>query len=117
MRLKYYWNLVRGKTNALNPAKLDFAHMWAVIQSEVRSLIPISKHIKEQIIWRRLQVIEKSPTCWIAGNCVQCGCYMIEKTMADMGCENEPFCYPELMSKKKWKQFKKDNSIRLFELI
>lgn len=117
MKLKYYYNLVKGKTSALNPAKIDFRHIWAVFQSWVRSLFPIRKHIREQIIWRRLQVIEKSPTCWIAGNCVQCGCFMAEKTTADMGCENEPFCYPAMMSKKEWKEFKKKNSIRIFELL
>lgn len=90
--------------------------MWAVLQSWYRSLLPTPKHIREQIIWRRLQVIEKSPTCWIAGNCVQCGCFMMEKTTADMGCENEPYCYPEMMNKKKWKEFKKAKSIRIFEL-
>jgi len=42
---------------------------------------------------------------------------MVEKTTADMGCENEPYCYPEMMDKKTWKKFKKDNSIRLFELL
>ena len=116
MRIKYYWNLLRGKTAALNPAKLDLRHIWAVIQSWFRSLFPVGKHIREQIIWRRTQVIEKSPTCWIAGNCVQCGCFMIEKTTADMGCENEPFCYPEMMDKKKWEKYKTDNDIRLFQL-
>jgi len=117
MKIGYYFKLITGKTAALNPAKLDFPHMWAVFQSWYRSLLPIPKHIKEQIIWRRTEVIKKSPTCWIAGACVQCGCFMIEKTTADMGCENEPYCYPAMMDKKTWKKYKKDNSIRLFELL
>ena len=116
MKLKYYYNLIRGKTSALHPPKLDWSHIWAVIQSWFRSILPLPKHIREQIIWRRLQVIEKSPTCWIAGNCVQCGCEMMGKTTADMGCEEEPFCYPEMMSKKDWKAFKVKNSIRIFQL-
>jgi len=115
VKLKYYWNLLKGKTNALNPAKLDLAHIWAVIQSWFRSLFPIPKHIKEQTVWRRLEVIKKSPTCWVAGACVQCGCLMPEKTMADMDCEYG--CYPVMMSKKEWKTFKLNNGIRIFDLL
>ena len=117
MKIGYYIKLLLGKTSALNPAKLDFPHIWAVIQSWYRSLLPTPKHVKQQILWRRLQVIQKSPECWISGNCIQCGCFMIEKTTADMGCENEPFCYPEMMSKKEWKCYKKVNNIKIFELI
>src|SRR6185295_3295826 len=116
MKLGYYWKLLRGKTEALNPAKLDLPHIWAVIQSWFRSLFPVRKHIREQIIWRRTEVIKKSPTCWLAGNCVQCGCEMVGKTTADMECENEPFCYPAMMTKKQWKQYKKLNFIKIFEL-
>jgi len=85
-----------------------------VIQSWFRSLIPLPKHVKEQIIWRRGQVILNSPECWKQGHCVQCGCEIVPKTTADMGCENEPFCYPEMMNKKDWKEFKINNDIKLF---
>lgn len=114
MKLKYYWNLIKGKTNALNPAKLDLPHIWAVIQSWLRNLLPIPKHIKEQIIWRRGEVILKSPKCWKEGACIQCGCEIVPKTTADMGCENEPFCYPEMMNRTTWAEFKKTNHIQLF---
>lgn len=114
MKIRYYWNLITGKTKAINPAKLDLRHIWAVIQSWVRSLLPTPKHIKEQIIWRRGQVALKSPECWKQGHCIQCGCFIIGKTAADMGCENEPFCYPEMMKKKEWKDYKKANDIKLF---
>lgn len=114
MKVKYYWNLIRGKTKALNPAKLDLPHIWAVFQSWVRSILPIPKHIKEQIIWRRGQVAILSPECWKQGHCIQCGCEIVPKTTADMGCENEPFCYPEMMDKQAWKQFKLKNDIKLF---
>lgn len=106
MNLKYYWNLIRGKTEALNPAKIDLKHIWAVIQSWIRSLLPMPKHIKEQVEWRRRQVLAKSPDCLSKGNCVQCGCEMEGKLKADMGCENEPFCYPEMMKKKEWTIYK-----------
>jgi len=114
MKLRYYWNLIRGKTTALNPAKLDLPHIWAVMQSWFRSILPLPNHVKEQIIWRRGQVVLKSPECWKTGHCIQCGCEIVPKTTADMGCENEPFCYPEMMNKKQWKEFKKTNNIQLF---
>lgn len=114
MRLKYYWNLIRGKTNALNPAKLDLKHIWAVFQSWWRSLWPVPKHIQEQIVWRRGQVALLSPECWKEGACIQCGCEIVPKTTADMGCENPPYCYPDLMPKDEWEEFKIDNEIKLF---
>lgn len=105
MQLRYYYNLLRGKTNAINPAKLDWKHIYAVIQSWVRSIYT-KKHIKEQIKWRREMVQLLSPECWKQGHCIQCGCEIIGKTKADMGCENEPYCFPEMMNKKDWKDFK-----------
>jgi hypothetical protein len=114
MKLRYYYNLLRGKTKALNPAKLDRKHIWAVIQSWFRSILPTPKHIKEQIIWRRGQVALMSPECWKNGSCIQCGCEIVPKTTADMGCENEPYCYPEMMKKKQWEWFKESQKIKLF---
>ena len=114
MKLLHYWNLIRGKTDAANPAKLDIKHIWAVLQSWVRCRLPLPKHVKEQIIWRRGQVVMKSPECWKEGACIQCGCEIVPKTTADMGCENEPFCYPAMMDRKHWKQFKTNNDIKLF---
>ena len=106
MKLSYYWKLIRGKTAALNPAKFDIKHIWAVFQSWVRSLFPVPEHIKQQIAWREYMVKTNSPKCWEEGHCIQCGCVIKEKIKSDMGCENEPFCYPEMMSKKAWKKYK-----------
>lgn len=111
MQLKYYWNLIRGKTNALNPAKLDLRHIWAVLQSWIRTILPTPTYIKEQIEWRREQVKSKSPLCWVEGHCIQCGCEILGKTKADMGCENPPYCFPEMMGKKEWKNFKNNNYV------
>ena len=111
MKLRYYYNLIRGKTNALNPAKLNLKHIWAVLQSWFRSILHVPSHIKEQIAWREYQVKTKSPRCWEEGNCIQCGCVIKEKIKSDMGCENEPYCYPEMMSKKHWKEYKTKHRI------
>lgn len=115
MKLKYYWNLIRGKTDALNPARLDLKHIWAVFQSWVRCKLPTPLYMKEQIEWRATQVLEKSPECWKSGACIQCGCVIKDKITADMGCENPPYCYPEMMKKKEWEQYKQDKGIYIFK--
>lgn len=110
MKPRHYWNLLTGKTNALNPAKFDLKHMWAVIQSWIRSILPTPQYIKEQIRWRRWMVEQKSPECIRQGHCIQCGCEIMGKTKADMGCENPPFCFPEMMGKKKWEEYKVEHN-------
>ncbi len=121
MKLRYYYNLLRGKTEAKNPAKLTLRNIWAVIQAFFRKKrrnlggFDLEDHIYEQIIWRRTQVLSKSPKCWVSGNCIQCGCEIIGKTMEDRGCHNSPYCYPDMMSKEEWKEYKIRNQIKLFE--
>lgn len=114
MKIQHYWNLLRGKTEALNPARFDFKHAWAVLQSWVREKFPTPKHVKEQIIWRRGEVLKKCPECWEKGRCIYCGCFILGKTEADMACEEEGQCYPKMMNKKQWKEFKIANNIKLF---
>lgn len=114
MKFRQLYDLLKGKRKGSNPPNIDLPHIFAVIQSWIRSLIPPPKHIREQIIWRRGEVVLKSPECWRTGACVFCGCEIIPKTTADIGCENDPPCYPEMMDKKKWKEFKKTNNINLF---
>lgn len=116
MRVGYYWKLLTGKTKALNPAKIDLKHIWAVFQSWVRSLLPTPLHIREQIAWREKQVKEKSPLCWIQGHCIQCGCEIKGKIKADMECDNPPFCYPAMMKKKEWGQYKIDKGIYIYKI-
>lgn len=119
MKIKYYWNLIRGKTQAIKPAKLTLRNVWAVIQAwfrqKRRSLdgFDLPDHLYEQIIWRRTRVIERSPVCWEENQCVVCGCEVIGKTMEDRGCDGG--CYPEMMPKDKWKAYKELFDIKLFE--
>lgn len=121
MGMRYYINLLRGKTKALRPAKLTLRNIWAVIQAFFRKKrrglggFDLPQHIYEQIIWRRIMVIEKSPECWKSGNCIVCGCEMIGKTIEDRGCSSDTPCYPDMMSKGNWQAYKRINNIRLFE--
>lgn len=95
--------------------------MLAVLQAKWRKLknlggfeVPI--HIYQQIIWRRTQVMVKSPTCWESEYCVWCGCEILGKTMEDRGCENpDTQCYPPMLSAEDWEKYKKFHNIKLFE--
>ena len=72
-------------------------------------------HMQEQIIWRRVLVMFKSPRCWKEGVCKQCGCTILGKTMEDRGCSNiEDPCYPFMMKQKDWEEYKETNEIKLF---
>lgn len=42
--------------------------------------------------------------CYINGSCKLCGCTTTALQMAAKPCDNP--CYPEMMSKTKWKEFK-----------
>jgi hypothetical protein len=81
----------------------------------------MKRHIYEQIIWRRIKVMDNSPKCWQSGHCIVCGCEILGKTMEDRGCSasespelNISPCYPDMMSKKEWNQYKITNNIKLF---
>lgn len=111
-------------------AKITLRNIYAVIQAFFRKArrnvggFDLQPHMYEQIIWRRTQVIEKSPKCWKSGKCVVCGCDILGKTMEDRACsiyEDEGAllsgklpCYPEMMDKYNWKRYKELNNIKLF---
>ena len=69
------------------------------------------KHIDEQSIWRLSEIKRKSPNCINQMHCVMCGCEINEKSFESSGCEEG--CYPEMMDKKTWEKFKKDNKIEI----
>lgn len=104
-----------------NPAKITPRNVLAVLQAWKRKYqkewfgFELPPHLQEQIIWRRTEVMIKSPLCWKQGQCVECGCEILGKTMEDRGCSNkENPCYPEMMSKENWETYKKINEIKLF---
>lgn len=123
-KLNHYWNLLRGKTNAKKAAKLTWKNIKAVSQAWLRHKqrtiagFDLEEHIWEQIVWRRVQVKEKSPECWDSGYCIICGCEILGKTMEDRECSNseigEEPCYPEMMDKETWQQYKINNQIKIF---
>lgn len=109
-------------------AKITPRNIYAVIQAYFRKArrsiggFDLPDYMYEQIIWRRTQVIEKSPECWKSGHCVVCGCEILGKTMEDRACSiseledyNVPPCYPEMMSKENWEKYKKIYNIKLFD--
>jgi hypothetical protein len=122
MKGNHYLNLLMGKVKVLKPASfLNIKNIWAVIQAKKRSIggFKTDSHIYEQIVWRRTQVMEKSPECWKQGYCRVCGCEILGKTMENRSCAapdiGEKPCYPEMMKKEEWQKFKIDNNIKLFD--
>lgn len=119
MNLKHLYLHLMGKTKAKHPAKITLRNIYAVIQAFFRRArrnmggMDIPSYIYEQIIWRRTQVMSKSPECWTSGHCIECGCEILGKTMEDRACDGG--CYPEMMPRKSWEQYKKDNNIKIFE--
>lgn len=103
-----------------NPAKITLRNIFAVLQAfgrRTREMIgmKLPTHMWEQIVWRRTQVIEKSPECWNKGNCQECGCEILGKTMEDRECSKaEDPCYPAMMNEHSWEIYKRINNIKLF---
>jgi hypothetical protein len=99
-----------------NPARITLRNVWAVIQAFFRKKrrglggFDLPDHLYEQIFWRRTVA---DPICWNQGVCKECGCEMIGKTMEDRGCDGK--CYPDMMNKSEWKEFKQVHNIKLFK--
>jgi hypothetical protein len=120
MKFNHLYNLLTGKLKVANPAKLTWSNIRAVLQATQRKSMQMAgfdlgQHIWEQIIWRRIQVMERSPECWKQGFCKVCGCELIGKTMEDRPCESETPCYPMMMNAEAWGKYKKSNNIQLFD--
>lgn len=116
--MKHYWNLLMGKIKVKKRASfLSFKNIRAVLQAKRREIAgdALDTHIYEQILWRRVQVMKKSPECWEQGYCKVCGCEILGKTMEDRSCENEDPCYPDMMKDQAWEDYKFNNKIKFFE--
>jgi hypothetical protein len=66
----------------------------------------IPEYIMEQIEWRKT----KAPNCLSLGYCTYCGCDTPALFYEDRGCKDpDKQCYPKIMSKKEWENFKNNN--------
>ena len=66
----------------------------------------IRKHIQEQLVWRLMQVKKHSLECYTAAQCKHCGCDIPALTFSNKSCHGD--CYPLIMSKSKWNDYKKE---------
>ena len=66
----------------------------------------LPRHIVEQYNWRLTKADER---CIKRKSCLACGCTMPAVALADKGCRAN--CYPAMMSKKVWKEFKTKNNL------
>lgn len=78
---------------------------YQLFYSKFAFLIP--SHIREQIEYR---IYNMDIKCYEEGSCKMCGCATTALQMANKACPKP--CYPKMMSRKKWKIFKKE----LYEL-
>lgn len=128
MKINHYWNLLTKKIQVIKPASfLSWKNIKAVFQASLRSMdgLDLEQHVYEQIVWRRTQVMSKSPECWKQGYCKVCGCEILGKTMEDRACgisevpemiyEGIEPCFPAMMDQATWEKYKKKNLIKLFE--
>lgn len=69
---------------------------------ESLNLLPL--HKQEQFRYR-LQIMDKQ--CLADGKCKICGCETPQLQMIDDACEGK--CYPNMMSKEEWDEFKRRN--------
>jgi hypothetical protein len=86
--------------------KHDFKDILYYLQGNVRYklyystfswLIP--NHIREQITYR---INSMRVTCFTEGQCEMCGCSTTALQMCNKACKGN--CYPEMISKKIWKE-------------
>lgn len=115
MKLKdLLYHLKKGNINWPNIKAV--AQAWFRKKQRYLGGLDLEDHIYEQVIWRRTQVMSKSPECWRQGACIHCGCEIIGKTLEDRSCSNEyDPCYPHMMEKERWEEFKRISNIKLFE--
>jgi hypothetical protein len=66
----------------------------------------LPEHQQEQFKYR-LSVIDSE--CAAAGACKICGCKIPQLQLADESCDGN--CYPEMMSKIDWENYKKQNNV------
>lgn len=119
--------------NAINPAKINLHNISNYLSAKLRNLkiriydryfsnadVHTSNdndpflHEREQVIYRGI-VAESVGQCTSKKFCTYCGCTTVgegNKYEGWAACETEG-CYPEMMNKKEWEEFKLKNNIKL----
>lgn len=101
----------------MNKNNLTLKNIHAYLQGNLRYLaeqygpefIKAEPHIREQIMFR---IDISNPKCIESKSCVECGCTVPNLMYADKQCGGE--CYPEMMNKEQWEDFKL--SLRIYTL-
>lgn len=96
---------------------VNLKNIQAYIQGNLRYLaeqygpefIRMEQHIREQVMFRKDIA---RPDCIEDKKCKECHCDIPELFYADKQCGGE--CYPEMMSKERWEEFKK--TLRIYTL-
>lgn len=70
--------------------------------------VVIRVHIREQITYR-IKIMNRE--CYNSGSCIKCGCMTTALQMCDKVCDGN--CYPEMMNKKSWEEYKRGKVIIL----
>lgn len=113
--------------NATNPAKINLKNISNYLSAKLRAIklkvFGYGKHLHldigdlfdheiEQII-KRAEIAEIVGGCTSRGYCTYCGCSTkgMDKYKGYAACEKEG-CYPEMMDKKDWEEFKIKNNIK-----
>lgn len=97
-----------------NKKEYTLRNIFAYLQGNLRYRFYYSKyfkflirsHIREQIEYR---INSMDRECYSQGYCKICGCQTTHLQMADKACDKP--CYPKMMKKKQWKNFKKQRAL------
>lgn len=94
-------------------AKITLANIGHYLTGNFRSILrsiypdTLPKHIEEQFEYRCI----KAKECLDLGKCKVCGCETPQLFLSNKPCDNNPPCYPHMMTEEVWEQFKEFNKI------
>jgi len=113
------WNILFRRKKFQKPAKITLTNIHKYLQGSYREfiedvgLMKPDSHIREQGLYRITLIQEKSPECIKEGACKVCGCTLSGLVLSDPPCEGG--CYPTMMDKAAWNDFKITNKIEIDE--
>lgn len=101
-------NLLRGKYSAKQVIDYFRAELRYFIYFDYFGLEDLMRtHIREQIDFRIYVMMDLK--CYADGQCKKCGCTTPDLQFTNSSCDG--FCYPPLVDKKTWEQFKRAGNI------